>query len=45
MAHTTGIVDHYLSEVDEVFATLAKAVDEGSIDVMLEQNHGMRLRG
>ena len=30
------IVDHYLIEVDEVFATLAKAVDEGSIDGMLE---------
>ena len=36
MAHTAEIVDHYLIEVDEVFATLAKAVDEGSIDGMLE---------
>ena len=36
LAHTAEIVDQYLSVADEIFATLARTVYDGSIDQLLE---------
>ena len=36
MAHTVDIVDKYLSVADDVFAVLAKAIDDGNLDDLLE---------
>ena len=36
MAHTAEIVDQYLSVADEVFAIVAKVIDDNNADEMLE---------
>lgn len=36
LAHTKQIVDQYLTEAEEVFQTIARAVREGSLDDLLE---------
>lgn len=36
MAHTVEIVDQYLNTADEVFSILAKAINEGTVEALLE---------